>query len=91
MPAREASRPEVARRVLIWGTVAAFFAASTWYATFGFWIGLQALFARYPDLAIAGAPTRRGTRTLRGYETLPVRLGRRPTKVRVIVTDCDAD
>jgi cytochrome P450 len=39
-------------------------------------IGLQALFGRYPDLANAGAPTRRGTRTLRGYETLPVRLGR---------------
>ena len=39
-------------------------------------IGLRALFDRYPDLAIAGAPTRRPTRTLRGYQTLPVRLGR---------------
>jgi cytochrome P450 len=37
-------------------------------------IGLQTLFARYPGLAAAGPPTRRPTRTLRGYETLPVRL-----------------
>jgi cytochrome P450 len=40
-------------------------------------IGLQALFERYPDLALAGRPTRRSTRTLRGYETLPVTIGRR--------------
>jgi len=39
-------------------------------------IGLQALFERYPDLALAGTPTRRPTRTLRGYQTLPVRPGR---------------
>lgn len=38
-------------------------------------IGLQVLFERYPDLAPAGTPTRRPTRTLRGYQTLPVRLG----------------
>jgi cytochrome P450 len=38
-------------------------------------IGLQTLFERYPDLALAGSPTRRPTRTLRGYQTLPVRLG----------------
>jgi cytochrome P450 len=40
-------------------------------------IGLQVLFERYPELALAGTPTRRRTRTLRGYETLPVRPGRR--------------
>jgi len=39
-------------------------------------IGLQALFERYPELAPAGTPTRRRTRTLRGYEVLPVRTGR---------------
>jgi cytochrome P450 len=38
-------------------------------------IGLRALFERYPELATAGPATRRPTRTLRGYETLPVRLG----------------
>lgn len=36
-------------------------------------IGLQVLFERYPELALAGRPIRRRTRTLRGYETLPVR------------------
>jgi cytochrome P450 len=39
-------------------------------------IGLQVLFERYPDLELAGSPTRRQTRTLRGYQTLPVRPGR---------------
>jgi cytochrome P450 len=39
-------------------------------------IGLQSLFERYPELAAAGTPVRRPTRTLRGYETLPVRPGR---------------
>jgi cytochrome P450 len=43
-------------------------------------IGLQTLFERYPDLALAGRPTLRPTRTLRGFETLPVRLGRRVTQ-----------
>jgi cytochrome P450 len=42
-------------------------------------IGLQTLFERYPDLALAGHPTRRPTRTLRGLETLPVRL-RQPVR-----------
>jgi cytochrome P450 len=37
-------------------------------------IGLQVLFERYPELALAGTPTRRQTRTLRGYQTLPIRL-----------------
>jgi cytochrome P450 len=39
-------------------------------------IGLQRLFERYPDLALAGTPTLRPTRTLRGFETLPVAPGR---------------
>ena len=38
--------------------------------------GLRRLFERYPDLASAGQPRRRPTRTLRGYDQLPVRFGR---------------
>ncbi|MFY1634919.1 cytochrome P450 [Solwaraspora sp. WMMB335] len=37
-------------------------------------IGLRSLFERYPDLALGGAPRRRPTRVLRGYDHLPVRL-----------------
>ncbi|MGH3825188.1 MAG: cytochrome P450 [Pseudonocardiaceae bacterium] len=37
-------------------------------------IGLQALFRRFPDLALAGAPHRRPTRVLRGYDAIPVHL-----------------
>ena len=37
-------------------------------------IALQALFSRYPGLALAGEPHRRPTRILRGYDALPVRL-----------------
>src|SRR6185503_11158636 len=37
-------------------------------------VGLRALLERFPDLAAAGAPHRRATRVLRGYETMPVRL-----------------
>jgi cytochrome P450 len=45
-------------------------------------IGLRALFDRYPDLTLAGEPRRRPTRTLRGYESIPVRLdARRRTTV----------
>lgn len=40
-------------------------------------IALRALFTRYPDLALAGEPTRRPTRTLRGWSAIPVELGRR--------------
>lgn len=36
---------EIVRRCLVWAIVAAFFAAGVWYASFGFWIGLQALSA----------------------------------------------
>jgi cytochrome P450 len=38
-------------------------------------VGLQALYARFPDLTPAGPPVRRGTRVLRGYEHLPVAVG----------------
>jgi cytochrome P450 len=43
-------------------------------------IGLQTLFDRYPTLALAGEPHRRGTRVLRGYDAIPVSLtgARRP-------------
>jgi cytochrome P450 len=44
-------------------------------------IGLQVLFERYPELALAGPATRRRTRTLRGYETLPVHPGPRSSTV----------
>ena len=37
-------------------------------------VGLQALFDRFPDIALAGTPHRRATRVLRGYESVPVRL-----------------
>jgi cytochrome P450 len=39
-------------------------------------VGLQRLFDRYPDLALAGPGRRRPTRVLRGWEHLPVRPGR---------------
>jgi cytochrome P450 len=42
-------------------------------------VGLQRLFTRFPDLALAGEPTRRPTRVLRGWEALPVRPGRPAT------------
>ena len=38
-------------------------------------VGLRLLFERYPDLRPLPGARRRGTRILRGYETLPVRLG----------------
>ena len=38
-------------------------------------VGLRALFDRYPDLAANGPAELRGTRVLRGYRSLPVRLG----------------
>ena len=37
-------------------------------------IGLRRLFERFGGLALAGVPRRRGTRTLRGYDEIPVRL-----------------
>jgi hypothetical protein len=39
-------------------------------------VALRALFERFPDLALAGSPHRRPTRTLRGYDAMPVTPGR---------------
>jgi cytochrome P450 len=36
-------------------------------------VALRTLYERHPGLRLAGAPERRGTRVLRGYERLPVR------------------
>jgi cytochrome P450 len=38
-------------------------------------VGLRTLFDRFPDLAAAGPGVRRPTRVLRGWASLPVRLG----------------
>lgn len=40
-------------------------------------VGLRMLYERFPDLAATDAPVRRGTRVLRGYESMPVSLGGR--------------
>jgi cytochrome P450 len=37
-------------------------------------VGLRALFDRFPGLALAGPPSRRPTRVLRGYHAMPVHL-----------------
>ena len=38
-------------------------------------VAFEKLFARFPEIAPAGVPTRRDRLVLRGYETLPVTLG----------------
>ena len=45
-------------------------------------VALQALFERHPDLAPAGPARRRGTLILRGYDSMPVRLGTPAAPVR---------
>jgi cytochrome P450 len=45
-------------------------------------VALRALFERYPDLAPAGPARRRRTVILRGYESMPVRLGPPAAPVR---------
>jgi cytochrome P450 len=40
-------------------------------------VALRKLFERYPDLSLLGEPSRRPTRTLRGYDAVPVSLGTR--------------
>jgi cytochrome P450 len=40
-------------------------------------VALQTLFERFPDLSLAGAPVRRATRVLHGFERLPVAAGAR--------------
>jgi cytochrome P450 len=44
-------------------------------------IALEARFSRVPDLALAGAPRRRATRVLRGFDALPARAGARHAAV----------
>jgi hypothetical protein len=38
-------------------------------------VGLRAFFDRYPDARLAGDGSRRDTRVLRGWATLPITLG----------------
>jgi len=38
-------------------------------------VALEALYSRFPDLAVTGTPERRGTMVLHGFEHLPVTLG----------------
>jgi cytochrome P450 len=38
-------------------------------------VGLRTFFDRFPDVQIAGSGSRRSTRVLRGWSTLPVQLG----------------
>ncbi|BBX58809.1 hypothetical protein MSHO_41540 [Mycobacterium shottsii] len=38
-------------------------------------VGLRTFFERFPDVRAAGAGSRRDTRVLRGWSTLPVTLG----------------
>jgi cytochrome P450 len=46
-------------------------------------IGLRTLFERFPELSLAGSPTRRGTRVLRGYDEIPVRFSPRCAEASV--------
>ncbi|MGH3639628.1 MAG: cytochrome P450 [Mycobacterium sp.] len=45
-------------------------------------VGLRTFFERYPDAQLAGAGSRRDTRVLRGWSTLPIRLGEARAAVR---------
>lgn len=45
-------------------------------------VGLRAFFERFPDARLAGEGTRRDTRVLRGWSSLPIRLGQARTAVR---------
>jgi cytochrome P450 len=45
-------------------------------------VGLRAFFERYPDAQLAGDGSRRDTRVLRGWATLPIRLGDARAEVR---------
>jgi cytochrome P450 len=45
-------------------------------------VGLRTFFERYPDAALAGAGSRRDTRVLRGWSSLPIALGKARTAVR---------
>jgi cytochrome P450 len=45
-------------------------------------VGLRTFFERYPDARLAGPGSRRDTRVLRGWSTLPIRLGEARATVR---------
>jgi cytochrome P450 len=45
-------------------------------------VGLRTFFERYPDAALAGAGSRRETRVLRGWASLPIALGQARSAVR---------
>jgi len=45
-------------------------------------VGLRTFFERYPDAALAGAGSRRDTRVLRGWSSLPIALGKARSEVR---------
>jgi cytochrome P450 len=45
-------------------------------------VGLRTFFERYPDASLAGAGSRRDTRVLRGWSTLPITLGEARSAVR---------
>jgi cytochrome P450 len=45
-------------------------------------VGLRTFFERYPDAQLAGAGSRCDTRVLRGWSTLPIRLGEARAAVR---------
>ncbi|HEX4558766.1 MAG TPA: cytochrome P450 [Mycobacterium sp.] len=45
-------------------------------------VGLRTFFERFPDARLAGDGTRRDTRVLRGWSSLPITLGRARTAVR---------
>ena len=44
-------------------------------------VGLRTFFERYPEASLAGAGSRRDTRVLRGWATLPIRLGQARSEV----------
>src|SRR4030095_5940213 len=39
-------------------------------------VGLRTFFERFPDARLAGSGSRRGTRVLRGWASLPIALGK---------------
>ena len=53
-------------------------------------VGLRTLFERYPDLRVEQGAERRSTRILRGYERLPVTLGRRTAQSSSAATSGEA-
>jgi cytochrome P450 len=44
-------------------------------------VGLRTFFERFPDARLAGSGSRRETRVLRGWASLPIALGKARTAV----------